>query len=168
MNFGGLSAFISSLPMLQQLVFSGSHAFPTKFLPVFLSSLRVPRLEEVDISNGAFKCPKSLSTFFSYHSESLQRVGLADVVLDGGSWEEVFLKMREALRLRSSAIRGNFYSGDTLCLRSADIGQRSSHIDYPLLPSRAIEDFVERRSDVEPFCLLRHARRLAPGPGVNI
>ncbi len=162
-NVEGLSDFICSLPALSELVFMGSKYLDADLLLPDLHSSS--RLQSIEMCHLRFDSPSNLSDFFSRHSESLRRVKIHDVVLRDGSWEDVFSRMRETLNLVSSEMVGGFYaSGERNTLgRSLEICYSLAYHNGKLvLPYRSIEDFVERRTDVGPFDLLRTHQRKYP------
>lgn len=161
-NFQGLSDFIRSLPALTELVLTAQpYAHADLEFPGVHPSTRLQSIEVTWLTFGS----STLMGFLSQHSESLRRVKMHDVVLSGGSWEDVFSQMRDNFNLRCSDMCGNFYvTGDWNDWdESLEIGyDHVYHRHKQVPPHRSIEDFVEKRTDVGPFELLRAYQRKYP------
>ncbi len=101
------------------------------------------------------------SDFRGKHATSLKIIIFRELKLKTGSWEIVFIGMKKLLTLSSVYIRGDFDTGRVMEIKSGltEHGRR-------VLSNEAIEDFIQRKTDDNPFDLLRSARRdYPPQPG---
>ncbi|TQW01648.1 hypothetical protein IF2G_10845 [Cordyceps javanica] len=151
----GLSDLMNSLPMLQEVVFPGDVWHSRRILQSFLDSLRIKRLRSIEIRGAAFATASSLVDFLKRHSEGIVRVRFCDLILHEGSWRNVFHQIRTTLNLQSSEMSGNFYTATPGEFRSVEIGYDVEYHCIPILQPQCIEEFIERRTDVDPFDLLQ-------------
>jgi hypothetical protein len=155
LNLDGLLTLINSAPSLEKLELSSRFCQEKKLPPHFLKGLNIPKLHAIRLQRLSLLKEFDLSGFFSKHSSTLRRVELCDIIFDEGSWEEAISHMRDTLMLDSSNMMGCFCVGDW---HNAEIHSAMRSHGRSILPPRAIESFIERRSDANPFELLRTNR----------
>ncbi|KAG9233588.1 hypothetical protein BJ875DRAFT_442100 [Amylocarpus encephaloides] len=156
-NYNGLSMFIQSAQLLEELWlqfnFQGEQALTSNFLrSLKLSRLRILRLDLALIEDSF-----CLVDFLGRHATSLKTISFRELELKTGSWETVFIEMKKLLTLSSVYIRGAFHTGRVVEIKSGltEHGRR-------ILSDEAIEDFIQCKSDDNPFDLLRSARKVYP------
>ncbi|KAI3331267.1 hypothetical protein F4824DRAFT_476100 [Ustulina deusta] len=147
LNYSGLSALIRSAPALECLCLT-SECLSLDFLPVdFLLSIRAPNLSTLVLHNAMFQEPTDLLVLLQMHAATLRVLDLSDIILERDSWQTVLFKTRSFLRLQSCTIRdlfvGNDGTGEAIC-PPEELCQFY----------QAVEDFVCRKSDENPFQLL--------------
>jgi hypothetical protein len=98
-----------------------------------------------------------LVDFLSKHATSLKIISFRELKLKIGSWETVFIEMKKLLTLSSVYIRGEFDTGEVMEIRSG-LWEHARRV----LSDEAIEDFIQCKTDDNPFDLLRSARRDFP------
>jgi hypothetical protein len=145
LNFHGLSALIRSAVLLEELWLSFSVTEDTSPVPSrFLRSLDIPHLR-VLVLNGAMITTAALVMFLGKHATTLKAVQLHSIDLRYGSWEALCSRMRDTLTLESCCING--------------FGMYDPEIRHELAGQflRNIEEFVQRKGDLNPFDSLRQA-----------
>lgn len=122
-----------------------------------LGSLKLPHLQTLGLGWAKFQDPSCLVDFLSNYAITLKRVELGYLELQTGSWETVFIGMRDNLTLHSISLSGQFMKSDE---EGAELStwMRVLVHDRELFSYRAIEDFVRRSTYVNPFDWLRSAR----------
>lgn len=160
LNYDGLLLLLDSMPSLETLKVSSISRQNAELSSKFLQLLTIPNLHTVEIYNGYFPCPSDLNTFFSRHSHTLKRVQLRNITLFEGSWETVISFMRESLLLGSTNMAGDFsINGNWV---DVEIYPEMQKHGRRVLPFEAMESFIERRSNVNPFELLRANHKTYP------
>ena len=110
----------------------------------FFESLTLPRLRVLSLGSLEFQSPLHLLQFFRKHARTLKEVELRSISVEG-SWEPVFIEMRNCSNLESIRLCDLMDNGyEILAGRS-----------YRVVNIRAIEDFIHRRTDDNPFELER-------------
>jgi hypothetical protein len=150
LNFRGLSTFIQSAVSLEELWLSFYEIEDTSPVPSqFLRSLNIPYLRTLVLNSVMVKA-SALLTFLRRHAATLKSIELSCIDLRRGSWEALCLRMRDILTLESSSICG-FGMYDRI------MGYHTLAYELEYRLDRTINDFVQRRTDVNPFDLLRQA-----------
>ena len=107
-NYAGISALIQSAPLLEELRLEfdmdSSEPLPSNFL----GSLKLLSLRTLTLKSAEFEDPLCLIGFLSKHAISLKEVYFRTLTLQTGSWETVFIGMRDALTLDSISMAGDF------------------------------------------------------------
>jgi hypothetical protein len=161
LNLAGISALIQAAPSLQELRLEfDQYPYPA-LPPSFLASFQLPRLQTLRLSSMLFLNPMCLVDFFSKHALTLKNIHFGLLSLQTGSWETVFLHMREALTLDSLEMPEGFRIGD-LWNEEHEIMPtkrwKNRGGECHLVHNRAIEDFIQRKTENNPFDLLGSAR----------
>lgn len=156
-NYNGLSTFIQSALLLEELWiqfnYQGEQALTSNFVrSLKLSRLRILRLDLVLIEDSL-----CLIDFLGKHATSLKIISFRELELKTGSWETVFIEMKKLLTLSSVYIRGAFETRKVMEIKSG----LTEH-GRTVLSDEAIEDFIQCKTDDNPFDLLRSARRDFP------
>ncbi len=150
-----IAKFISSLPLLEELSFSNGWLPDLSERPLlmknFLAGLSVPRLQAVNFRQVSFPSSAFLIAFFLRHARCLQTISMENVLVTSGSWAEVFSRLRQSLSIRYCQMDELFYTSNGWV---REIGAPDKH-GLPILRPRAIEDFVENRSNIGPYQLLQ-------------
>ena len=150
LNCAGISALIQSAPLLEELRL-GVDMYGSEPLPAdLLESLKLPRLRTLGLHSVLFQDPVCLIDFLSKHAATLKRVELWALNLQA-FWESVFIGMRDILTLDS------IYIGHNGC-QWIEMEPWWTESGPEFLNGREIENFVQRKTDVNPFDLLRLAR----------
>ncbi|KAH7418694.1 hypothetical protein BKA64DRAFT_635811 [Cadophora sp. MPI-SDFR-AT-0126] len=156
-NYNGLSMFIQSAQLLEELWlqfnFEGEQALTSNFL----RSLKLPCLRILRLDLALIEDSFCLVDFLGRHATSLKTISFQELKLRTGSWETVFIEMKKLLTLSFVYIRGAFQTGRVIEIKSGltEHGRR-------ILSDEEIEDFIQCKSDDNPFDLLRSARKVYP------
>ena len=95
--------------------------------------------------------------FLSKHALTLKRVHFGSLSLETGSWETVFTEMRGVLTLDSIYMPGAFMIGDFWDEVYEIVPERTWTARGGETHDRAIENFIQGKTDNNPFDLLRSA-----------
>ena len=90
--------------------------------------------------------------FLSKHAITLKSVDFGNLSLETGSWKTVFIGMRHILILDSISIEGNFWRWDYP--GSPEITTNWGRHGRKSVRYRAIEDFIQCKTNNNPFDLL--------------
>jgi hypothetical protein len=156
-NDNGLSIFIQSALSLEELWLQFNYQGEQALTSNFLSSLKLPRLRTLRLDLALIEDSFCLVDFLGKHATSLKIISFRELKLKTGSWETVFIEMKKLLTLSSVYIRGAFEVGRVTEIKSGltEHGRR-------VLSDKAIEDFIQCKTDDNPFDLLRSAHRDFP------
>jgi hypothetical protein len=156
-NYNGLSIFIQSALLLEELWLQFNYQGEQALTSNFLRSLKLPRLRILRLDLALIEDSFCLVDFLGKHATSLKIISFRELELKTGSWETVFIEMKKLLTLSSIYIRGAFDTGRVMEIKSGltEHGRR-------VLSDEAIEDFIQCKTDDNPFDLLRSARRDFP------
>jgi F-box domain len=144
LNCDGILALIQSAPRLEELILKFDMWGSESAASDFLGSLQLPNLQTVELDSMFFHEPSCLVEFLSKHADTLQKVHFGPLCLQTGSWENIFIKMRDVLALDSFFIK-ELYEGSWDWMAPWGI----EHCEGP--NNRAIEEFVQHQSDINPF-----------------
>jgi hypothetical protein len=158
LNLAGISALIQAAPLLQELTLEfDQYPYPA-LPPSFLASFQLPRLQTLRLSSMLFLNSLCLVDFFSKYALTLKSIHFGLLSLQTGSWETVFLHMRGVLTLDSLDMPGGFRIGD-LWNEEHEIMPKKTWKDRGGdCHDRAIEHFIQRKTENNPFNLLGSAR----------
>jgi hypothetical protein len=157
LNCAGISALIRSAPLVEELRLEFDRYGAKPLPPNFLGSLKLPSLRALALESAVFEDSLCLIKFLSKHAISLKEVDFGTLTLQTGSWETVFIGMRDALTLHSISMVGEFRVDEW-----TEITPEWREHGRQVLNDRAIENFIRRRTNDNPFDLLRLARVLFP------
>jgi hypothetical protein len=152
-SYDGLLIFIQSAPLLEELWLQFEFSMEQALTSNFLRSLKLSRLRILGLSFALIEDSFCLIDFLSKHSSSLKIISFRNLELKTGSWETVFIEMKKLLTLSSVYIRGDFNIGRVIEIESGLIEHGRT-----VLSEEAIEDFIQCKTDDNPFDLLRSAR----------
>ncbi|OAQ60193.1 hypothetical protein VFPPC_10621 [Pochonia chlamydosporia 170] len=145
LNYEGLSSLIQAAPLCELRLVASPFAPtpPDAFLVVLgASPLRVLELEGV-----RFKDPSSFLRLLHGLRPTLKDVRFHNLGIDHGSWETVLIEMRSAFELKSCTMGMLLWKGNTIELGMC-FGEKG-------IPRNAVDEFVQRQSDLNPFDLIR-------------
>lgn len=157
LNHAGISVFIQSAPLLEELrlVFdiSSQHALPSSFV----DSLQIPNLHTLRLAAVLFQDPSCLVRFCSRHSATLKMVEFSELCLQTGSWETVYIGLRDILMLESVILPGPLFVGGSLIEEFAE-QERADPLLWAYLAgdgcrvinNDGIERFIQRRTKNNP------------------
>lgn len=148
LNLSGISALIHSAPLLEELRLEFDTHSAKTLAPSFLASLKCPRLRTFELSWAVIRDPLCLVQFLVKHAASLKSVDFTTLTIRTGSWQTVFIGMRDSLTLESISMQGEFRQDEFPGIYP----NRSKH------GGRAIEDFIQRNTIEDPFDLLDSTR----------
>ena len=152
---GELAQLISSLPMLDTLTFSSpmdevEHSFPSVLSEEFLSQLQVSRLKAVKFEYVCFPNSSCLVDFLFRHAKALRKLHMLDTVVETGSWRGIFVQLRQFSHIDCETGLSFYVLNEDLGAEE-EISYRPDEHRLPALPPRAIEDYIARRTDINPF-----------------
>ena len=150
-NFGGLSALIQSASLLEELwlTFDNINVYPLQH--DFLNTLELSYLKTLALHSISFQDPPTLLSFLGRLAGTLKSLTCFHLSLKHGSWETVFLGLRDILTLVSGEMGGPFLiSCDIEGIYIKEIGGYKC-----MVPSGTIEGFIQRRTHVNPFDFVR-------------
>ncbi|KAH6672613.1 hypothetical protein B0J14DRAFT_655484 [Halenospora varia] len=153
--YGVLELIQSAALALEELVLRSDNlgdALPAEFF----ESLSLPHLQVLTLELLEIQSPLHLMQFFRKHAHTLKVVELCSINLESGfgsnlesnlesSWELIFVEMRSCLNLESIRLSDLMDSG-----REILAGR-----NYRVVNMWAIEDFIQRQTDDNPFELER-------------
>ena len=149
LNFAGLLALIRSGPFLEELHLAFRATSLISLPSSFLRGLALPALQLLDLYRVTFDAPECLLQLLVNHASTMKSIRFCGLSLRTGSWQTVFLRIRENLRIESSDMRDfcvmNHNSTKQLYPRAC--GQ-------PTAFHQSINNFIQNASKINPFSVL--------------
>jgi hypothetical protein len=145
LNYHGLSSLIQAAPLRElRLVTSSSSPVPPD---AFLAVLGASRLRVLELEGVRFNSPSGLLQLLHGLASTLEIVRFHNLGIEHGSWETVLLEMRSAFNLKICKMGMLLWKGNNIELGMC-FGDRG-------IPKNAVNEFVQRKSDINPFDLVR-------------